>query len=71
MSEEEKLLLEEMYPQVMEYLKVSMLGKTWSFSGLPNSRHIPRIVIDPSNNNVVYAAVMGNLYKPTDDRGVL
>ena len=45
-------------------------GKTWSFSGLPNSRHIPRIVIDPSNNNIVYAAVMGNLYKPTDDRGV-
>ena len=45
-------------------------GKTWSFSGLPNSRHIPRIVIDPSNNNIVYAAVMGNLYKPTNDRGV-
>ena len=45
-------------------------GKTWSFSGLPNSRHIPRIVIDPSNNDIVYAAVMGNLYKPTDDRGV-
>jgi photosystem II stability/assembly factor-like uncharacterized protein len=45
-------------------------GKTWSFSGLPNSRHIPRIVIDPSNNDIVYAAVMGNLYKPTEDRGV-
>ena len=45
-------------------------GKTWSFSGLPNSRHIPRIVIDPSNNDIVYAAVLGNLYKPTDDRGV-
>ena len=45
-------------------------GKTWSFSGLPNSRHIPRIVIDPSNNDIVYAAVLGNLYKPTQDRGV-
>ena len=45
-------------------------GKTWSFSGLPNSRHIPRIVIDPSNNDIVYAAVMGNLYKPTEDRGI-
>ena len=45
-------------------------GKTWSFSGLPNSRHIPRIVIDPDNNDIVYAAVLGNIYKPTNDRGV-
>ena len=45
-------------------------GKTWTFSGLPNSRHIPRIVIDPNNNNIVYAAVLGNLYKPTEDRGI-
>ena len=45
-------------------------GKTWTFSGLPNSRHIPRIVIDPNNNDIVYAAVLGNLYKPTQDRGV-
>ena len=45
-------------------------GKTWSFSGLPNSRHIPRIVIDPNNNDVVYAAVLGNIYKPTSDRGI-
>ena len=45
-------------------------GKSWTFSGLPNSRHIPRIVIDPNNNDIVYAAVLGNLYKPTNDRGV-
>ena len=45
-------------------------GKTWKFSGLPNSRHIPRIVIDPNDNDIVYAAVLGNIYKPTDDRGV-
>ena len=45
-------------------------GKTWSFFGLPNSRHIPRIVIDPNNNDVVYAAVLGNIYKPTSDRGI-
>ena len=38
-------------------------GKTWKFSGLPNSRHIPRIVIDPNDNNIVYAAVLGNIYK--------
>ncbi len=45
-------------------------GKSWTFSGLPNSRHIPRIVIDPNNNDIVYAAVLGNLYKPTNDRGI-
>ena len=45
-------------------------GKTWIFSGLPQSRHIPRIVIDPNNANIVYAAVLGNIYKPTLERGV-
>ena len=45
-------------------------GKTWAFSGLPESRHIPRIVIDPNNSDIVYAAVLGNLYKPTIQRGV-
>ena len=45
-------------------------GKTWQFSGLPNSRHIPRMVVDPNDANIVYAAVLGDLYKPTTDRGV-
>lgn len=45
-------------------------GKTWSFIGLPNSRHVPRIKVDPKNPDIVYAAVLGNIYKPTPDRGV-
>jgi len=45
-------------------------GKTWTFSGLPKSRHVPRIVIHPNDPNVVYAAVLGNIYKPTSERGV-
>ena len=45
-------------------------GKTWQFVGLPKSRHIPRIVIDPQNPEIVYAAVLGNIYKPTQNRGV-
>ena len=45
-------------------------GKTWSFAGLPNSRHVPRIVIDPNNSDIVYAAVLGNIYSPNKDRGV-
>lgn len=45
-------------------------GKTWKASGLKTSRHISRIAIHPTNPNIVYAAVMGNLYKPTSDRGI-
>ncbi|NQY06186.1 MAG: glycosyl hydrolase, partial [Flavobacteriaceae bacterium] len=45
-------------------------GKTWTSSGLKTSRHIPRIAIHPTDHNIVYAAVMGNLYKSTEERGV-
>ena len=45
-------------------------GSTWTYSGLTNSRHIPRIVVHPKNPDIVYAAVMGDLYKPNKDRGV-
>ena len=38
-------------------------GATWTYSGLPNSRHVPRIVVHPKNPDIVYAAVMGDLYK--------
>ena len=45
-------------------------GKTWVQSGLPKSRHIPRIAIHPTNPDIVYAGVLGNIYKPTQNRGV-
>ncbi|WP_298893461.1 glycosyl hydrolase [uncultured Psychroserpens sp.] len=45
-------------------------GKTWASSGLKNSRHIPRIAVDPTDHNIVYAGVLGNIYKPTQERGV-
>jgi photosystem II stability/assembly factor-like uncharacterized protein len=45
-------------------------GKTWTESGLKKSRHIPRIAVHPTNVDIVYAGVMGNLYKPTQERGV-
>ncbi|MGK0323894.1 MAG: photosystem II stability/assembly factor-like uncharacterized protein, partial [Psychroserpens sp.] len=40
-------------------------GKTWTSAGLKNSRHVPRIAVDPTDHNVVYAGVLGNIYKPT------
>ena len=45
-------------------------GKTWSERGLKKSRHISRLRIDPDNPNIVYAAVMGNLFADGADRGV-
>ncbi len=45
-------------------------GSTWSFIGLPDSRHISRIRIHPSNPDLVYAAVMGHLSGPNEERGV-
>ncbi|WP_405563090.1 WD40/YVTN/BNR-like repeat-containing protein [Polaribacter sp. Asnod6-C07] len=45
-------------------------GKTWKHVGLKNSRHIPRMRIHPKNSDIVFAGVMGDLYKPTQERGV-
>ncbi|QLG45167.1 VPS10 domain-containing protein [Costertonia aggregata] len=50
--------------------KTEDAGKTWAFAGLKNSRHVPRIRIHPTDHNVIYAAVLGNIYKPTQERGI-
>ncbi len=45
-------------------------GKTWMFIGLKDSRHVSRIRIHPKNPDLVYAAVMGDLFKSSEERGV-
>ncbi|MDP5170664.1 MAG: glycosyl hydrolase [Bacteroidia bacterium] len=45
-------------------------GKTWTSMGLEDSRHISRIRIHPKNPDLVYAAVMGDLYQSSETRGV-
>jgi photosystem II stability/assembly factor-like uncharacterized protein len=45
-------------------------GKTWYSLGLKNSRHISRVRIHPKNADIVYVAVMGDLYKSSEERGV-
>jgi len=50
--------------------KTENAGKTWTHIGLKNSRHIPRMRIHPKNSDIVFAGVMGDLYKPTQERGV-
>ncbi len=45
-------------------------GRTWQHMGLADSRHIPRIRIHPKDPDLVYAAVLGHLYGPNEERGV-
>ena len=45
-------------------------GKTWKKIGLELTQHISRIVIHPTNPNIVYVAAQGALYSPTPDRGI-
>jgi len=45
-------------------------GKSWQHVGLRESRHIGRIRIHPKNPDVVFVAAMGDLYQPSDMRGV-
>src|SRR5262247_1765738 len=45
-------------------------GATWQFMGLPDAHHIARIVVHPSNPEIVYVAAVGHLFSPNDERGV-
>lgn len=45
-------------------------GKSWTWSGLPESHHISRIVLHPSDNNTAWVAVLGHLYSKNPERGV-
>lgn len=45
-------------------------GKTWTAIGLDDSRHISRIRIHPTDPDIAYAAVMGHLFGPNQQRGV-
>ena len=45
-------------------------GKSWRNMGLKESHHIGRIVIHPTNPDVVYVAALGHLYTENPDRGL-
>jgi photosystem II stability/assembly factor-like uncharacterized protein len=45
-------------------------GKSWKNMGLKSSEHIGRIVIDPSNSNIVYVAAYGPLWSSGGERGI-
>lgn len=45
-------------------------GKTWQYLGLPESHHIGKIVLHPTNDNIAWVSVLGHLYSPNKERGV-
>jgi len=45
-------------------------GRSWKNMGLTESRQIPRIVVDPVDNDVVYVAALGDLWKAGGERGI-
>ncbi len=45
-------------------------GRTWKNMGLPQSGRIGRIVVDPENTNIVFAAAEGSGFKASQHRGV-
>lgn len=45
-------------------------GQTWKHMGLKETQHISRIIIHPSNPDIVYVAAQGQLYGPNKERGI-
>jgi photosystem II stability/assembly factor-like uncharacterized protein len=45
-------------------------GKTWEHIGLKDVGQIGAVEIDPTNNNIVWVAAIGNAFKPNKDRGI-
>jgi photosystem II stability/assembly factor-like uncharacterized protein len=45
-------------------------GHTWKFMGFRHAGQISTILIDPHDSNTVFVGVLGNVWKPTTDRGV-
>lgn len=45
-------------------------GKTWELKGLEKTRNIHRIIIDPTNPDIVYVGAIGTPWGPQPERGV-
>ena len=45
-------------------------GRTWRYAGLGDARQIARVRVHPSNPDLVYVAVQGNVWGPSGTRGI-
>src|SRR6201995_844227 len=50
--------------------KSTNAGKTWKNMGLVATGRISRVIVDPSDPNIVYVAALGNTHAPQQERGV-
>ena len=49
--------------------KSSDKGKTWQYLGLPESHHIGKIILHPTDKNIAWVAAVGHLYSPNKEIG--
>jgi photosystem II stability/assembly factor-like uncharacterized protein len=45
-------------------------GDSWTHLGLDETRHIGKVLVHPSNPDIVYVGALGNLWAPSEERGV-
>lgn len=45
-------------------------GKTWQYKGLPESHHIGKILLHPTDPQKLWVGALGHLYSPNAERGV-
>jgi len=45
-------------------------GKTWSNVGIKDSRHIGKVIVHPTNPDVVFVAALGHAYGANTERGI-
>jgi len=45
-------------------------GASWRHVGLGGSRHVSRMAVHPTDPDTVYAGVLGNVFGPSEERGV-
>lgn len=50
--------------------KSTNAGRTWTNMGLEATGRISRVIVDPTDANIVYVAALGNTHAPQQERGI-
>jgi photosystem II stability/assembly factor-like uncharacterized protein len=66
----ESFVIRPAHPMGNGVYKSSDGGKTWQHLGLEKTARIGRIVVHPTDTNIVYVAALGSTHAPQQERGV-